>query len=1150
VIGWLKKRGAVAMIRNAMADKPYSENSESKKSPNALREEETLRFWQDARIFEKSVETPAGGTPKGEYVFYDGPPFATGLPHYGHLLPGTIKDVIPRYKTMQGFRVPRKWGWDCHGLPIENLVEKELGLKTKKDIEEYGIEKFNEVARGMVLQYADDWRRIIPRSGRFVDMENDYKTMDATYTESIWWAFKTLHEKGLVYEGYKAMHLCPRCETTLANFEVNLGYKDITDISVYVKFALVDEPGTFFLAWTTTPWTLPGNVALAVNSKFEYVKIKLTESGEFLILAKERLSVVEASHEIVEEFSGASLVGKKYVPLFDYYENVPLKNFEGQKADNSRGWKVYGADFVTAEDGTGIVHIAPAFGEDDMNLARAEQLPFIQHVGTNGQMKSEVRDFAGREAKPKDNHESTDVEVIRFLAKAGALFAKKKIVHSYPHCWRCDTPLLNYASSSWFVKVTSIKDELIANNKKTNWVPEYIRDGRFGNWLEGARDWAISRSRFWGAPIPVWRCGDCKKIKVVASMEDLQVETSIHFVMRHGEAEHIVKGVADQGVSTDYRLTQKGHDQVRSAAATLRGKGIDMVVCSPVTRARETGEIVAAELGIDSDDVIFDKRLGEINFGEFDGGPITEYRSFFANMGERFQKPVPGGETLNDIRIRVGAALSDILKKYPGKKILFVGHESPLWMLAANAGRDDVDSALLRLTDNDFILPGEVKQVEVRALPHNERYELDLHRPYIDSFSFACDCGGTFARVPEVFDCWFESGAMPFAAPHYPFEHRAEFEARFPAEFIAEGLDQTRGWFYSLMVLSTALFGKPTFKQAVVNGLLLAEDGQKMSKRLKNYPEINYVFDMYGADALRYYLMNSPAVHAEDLNFSERGVAEVASKVVGRLLNVLSFYEQNKNIPPEAPVSVDLDSWILSRLGELTREMTLALDAYKLDSATRPIGDFVEDLSVWYLRRSRKSFSAETMRFVLETTAKLIAPVMPFAAEHIYQSVKGENGRESVHLESWPKVGMIEQEVLEKMKKTREIVEAALAARAAAKMKVRQPLALLSVPEKTSSFYGDLVADELNVKKIEGGAVALALDLTITEELKLEGEYRELIRAVQDLRKEHKLLPGEKIILTIPENQGALLAAYRDEFIKTVSATQIHLGNELSLQRE
>lgn len=1116
------------------------ENDKIKTETANEREERILKFWQEDKTFEKSL---AKDSPAGEFVFYDGPPFATGLPHYGHLLPTTIKDVIPRYKTMKGYHVGRIWGWDCHGLPIENLVEGELGLKTKKDIEVFGIDKFNESARSSVLRYEKDWKRIIPRVGRWVDMENDYKTMDWKYTESIWWIFKTLFNKNLIYEGYKSMHLCPRCETTLANFEVNQGYKDITDLSLIAKFELIDEPGTFVLAWTTTPWTLPGNVALAINPEIVYCKVSIqggsVSSGKitdnYFILAKERLSVIKDAYEIVEEFGGDKLIGKKYKPLYDYYaKDETLKNKEN-------GWKIYGADFVTTTDGTGVVHIAPAFGEDDMNLGNKEHLPFIQHVGTDGRMKPEVTDFVGLQVKPKENNQATDVEVIKNLAHRGLLFAKEKIVHSYPHCWRCDTPLLNYASSSWFVKVTEFKSRLIANNQKTNWVPDNLRDGRFGNWLEGARDWAISRARYWGAPLPVWRCGDCKEIEVIGSTEELRKKTdrgNKFFIMRHGESQSVVGGYIDCSPDSNVTLTDKGRSDVIKTAEGLRDKNIDIIFSSDFLRTRQTSEIVAEGIGYDKDKIVFDKRIRELNAGDFNKRPIVEHREFYKSVAERFVKNAPNGENAMEIKSRMMNFLEEINFKYENKNILIISHGDPLWLLMSGTqGLLPDESAKIR--DEIYFSPAEVRELPFQIFPHNKNYELDLHKPYIDEIVFKCPCGGSFKRITDVFDCWFESGSMPYAQVHYPFENKEKFEASFPADFIAEGVDQTRGWFYLLMVLSTALFDEPTFKNVVVNGLILAEDGQKMSKRLKNYPDLMYIVEKFGADALRYYILSSQAVRAEDLRFSEKGVDEIYKKLILRLQNVVSFYElyaEEISINDNIKSDNILDKWIMARLGSLAEDVEKHLKDYELDRASRPIMDFVDDLSTWYLRRSRDRFKSEdlsdrrnafaTTRYVLIELSKVIAPFMPFIAEDIYQKITG-NFKDSVHLQSWPFFGEIvddetdaKEKLFEEMEGVRKIVTLALDERRKLSLPVRQPLQKLKTKSeklKNKLDLLELIRDEVNVKEIvfdENIEGDIWLDADITPELKEEGSLRDLTRHLQDMRKKMGLQPDQKVVLT------------------------------------
>jgi len=1136
-----------------------------KQSAVSVQEEKTLAFWREHDVFAKSLGKNKEGDER--FVFYDGPPFATGLPHYGHIIASIIKDAIPRYETMRGKYVRRIWGWDCHGLPIENLIEKELGLERKSDIEKMGIGKFNTAACASVMRYDNEWKKIIPRIGRWVDMEHGYKTMDWTYTESIWWAFKTLSDKGLIYQGYKSMHICPRCGTTLANAEVAQGYKDITDISVTAKFELADEPGTYVLAWTTTPWTLPGNVALAVGEDIDYVEIApKKEEGTHYILAKDRLDVFSDEYDVAREFKGKELVGKLYKPLFDYYaKSASLKN-------QQNGWKIYPADFVTIESGTGVVHIAPAFGEDDMELGKTFNLPFVQHVGMDGVFTPEVVDFAGASVKPKDDHQKTDIAILKFLAGKGALFSKEKITHSYPHCWRCDTPLLNYAASSWFVKVTALKDELLKANNEVRWIPDSIKEGRFGKWLEGARDWAISRTRYWGAPLPVWECNKCKQQKVIGSIDDIKKEFGVRnnfFVMRHGQAESNVAKVVSSQLGSDRGLTEKGRAQASEAGKMIKEKNIDLIIASPFLRTKETAELVAQAVGIDPQKIIFDERLREVNTGKFDGQSVDAYRSFFSTPEERFTKTPPEGENLIDLKRRVTAFLYEVNEKYDGKNILFVTHEYVAWMLFIGACGEGNNFALQEKDrrGEDFLTNAEIMDLPFAPFPHNENYEIDLHKPYIDAVKLPCVCGGEMARVTEVFDCWFESGSMPYAQFHYPFENKDEFKRNFPADFIAEGLDQTRGWFYSMLVLSVGLFGKSAFKNVIVNGMILAEDGQKMSKRLQNYPEVMSVVDRYSADALRAYLLSSPVSHGEELNFSERGVDEVQKKIILRLLNVLSFFELFRD---DTVVSSDasdniLDRWIIVRTNELLASVDDAFNTYLLDRAIRSVGEFVDDLSTWYLRRSRLRFKSDdvkekeaalaTLQFVLVETAKIIAPLMPFVAEELYTRVGGS--AESVHLENWPQQRAVDKEVLSLMSEVRIFASLALMQRAEAGIKVRQPLQKLSIfyeggePKGWDSARG-VLADEINVKEIVfvkntgHDKPRVELDTVITPKLKREGMFRDLTRIIQEERKRKKFIPSDRAILTVATNDAGreFVTEFTDELKRASGIKDIHYSND------
>lgn len=842
---------------------------------------EVLEFWKESGIFEKSLKQRKGGP---EYVFYDGPPFATGLPHYGHLLAGTIKDVVPRYQTMRGNYVERSFGWDCHGLPVENEMEKVLKLQSKRDIEAYGVDKFNEACRSIVLRYTSEWETVVTRMGRWVDFRRGYRTMDRNFMESVWWVFKALWDKGLVYEGYKILPYCPRCATPLSNFETNQGYKEVVDPAITIRFKLRDEENSYILAWTTTPWTLPSNLALAVGPEVDYVKVK--DGDEFFYLAESRLGAYyRETPEIVWRGKGADLAGRRYEPLFNYFAEL----------DAQGAFQVLCGDFVSISDGTGIVHCAPGFGEDDNALCKAAGLPEVCPIDAECRFTDEIPDYAGRAVK------ETDKEIIQRLKDEGKLVRRDQIRHSYPHCWRDDGPLIYRTISTWFVRAEQLRDRMVKNNQSINWVPAHLRDGRFGKWLENARDWAISRNRFWGTPLPIWR--------------------------------------------------------------------------------NPEGEVIVP-------------------------GSVAE------------------------------------LEKLTGRKIE------------------------------------------------------DLHKHFIDKLEIPSPTGKSpLKRVEEVFDCWFESGSMPYARMHYPFENKKQFEEHFPADFIAEGLDQTRGWFYTLVVLASALFDRPPFKNVLVNGLILAENGQKMSKRLKNYPDPMVVVNTYGADALRLFMLGSQVVRAEDLKFSEAGVKEILRGVMIPMWNALSFFTTYANVDgyeppagevqPPAKASNVLDRWILSSASQMVEEIRGELDAYNLQKAANRFSRFIDDLTNWYIRRSRRRFwkssddadkreAYRTLHYVLLTFAKTAAPFIPFTTEAIYRTLRTKEMPESVHLCDYPEPNDCRDEYLEKqMELTMTAVSSGRFLRTANNLKVRQPLAkaVLASPDAASRKMLEetawIVAEELNVKSVE-----------------------------------------------------------------------------------
>ncbi len=1000
-------------------------------------EEDILAFWEREGIFERSVEQRSEGD---QYVFYDGPPFATGLPHFGHFVPGTIKDIIPRYQSMKGKRVERRFGWDCHGLPVEYEMEKELGISGAGEIEEYGVAKFNDACRGIVLRYTAEWRQIVTRMGRWVDFDNDYKTMEPEYMETIWWVFKRLWEKGLIYEGHYILPYSPALATPLSNFEVNLGgYHDVDDPAITVRFELNDQPGTFILAWTTTPWTLPSNLALAAGRDVAYVKVK--DGTDRYILAESRLEHYyrnESEYTVVDRLTGADMEGLTYRPIFPYFADLAAEG----------AFKVYLGDFVTTEDGTGVVHIAPGFGEDDYNLLKDSGLPVIVPIDKEARFTAEVPDFEGLQVKDADK------KIIADLKERNILVKRETYRHSYPFCYRTKKPLIYRAIGSWFVDIGKVKKSMLNANDRVRWVPGHLQKGRFGKWLEGARDWAISRNRYWGNPIPVWKCDGSDYIEVIGSREDLQKKSGI-------------------------------------------------------------------------------------------------------------------------------------------------------W----------VD---------------------------------DLHKQYVDEITWPSpDGNGTMRRVPEVLDCWFESGAMPYAQNHYPFENKEYFEANFPADFICEGLDQTRGWFYTLTVLAAALFDAPAFENVVVNGLVLAEDGKKMSKSDRNYTDPKDIINQFGADALRLFLMNSAVVKAEDLKYSDEGVREVLKTVIIPYWNAYSFFVTYANIdgvrPSKGPDNPDhpLDRWVLSEAEKLIEEVTEQLDAYDLQKAIDPIVTFIDSLNNWYIRRSRRRFwksendndkeqAYQTLFSVLMTLTKVAAPIVPFITEDIFLNLKSTEDPDSIHLCDYPRADdrRRDRDLERKMATTRQAVSLGRALRTMHNLKIRQPMAAIHLvtrneeAKRTLREMEDIIREELNVKEVifreneeelveysakanfrelgprlgkrmrsaaalieelrgeeiqqlmdgstlsidvdeesveitgdsiivqrqekEGlkvlneGALTVALDPTISEELRREGLVRDLIRAVQNLRKEGGLEVTDRIRLGLEGDAEIVEAAQAfDEYLCGETLTDV-----------
>lgn len=1128
-------------------------------------EKRILKFWDEIKAFEGSVARRPKGRP---FVFYEGPPTANGKPGIHHAESRAFKDLICRYKTMRGYRVERNAGWDTHGLPVEISVERELGFTNKKDIEAYGIERFNEKCRQSVWRYKKDWEDFTRRIGFWLDMSDPYKTLDPLYIETLWWILGEAWKKKLLYEGHRVVPLCVRCGTSLSSHEVAQGYRDITEQSVFVRFKIKDPTKynlpshTSFLVWTTTPWTLPGNVALAVGPRIEYVIAK--QGSEHYILAKERLGVLQEDYEIVAQLSPQQLEGIEYEPFFD-----SLKDTKEHKYFVARG------DFVTTEEGTGIVHIAPMYGDDDYQLGLRISLPHVHTVNEDGTFNNRVRSWSGKNAK------ASDPSITKDLDARGLLYRTMPYKHSYPFCWRCDSPLIYYAMHSWFIRMSALKKELISANKKIAWVPSYIQQGRFGEWLHDVKDWNLSRSRYWGTPLPVWRCGSCSDVSVVGSRLELAHATkgkNRYWVLRHGYAEsnnlQILSGTYPER-GRRYHVKPEGIRQVQRAIKDIRKQGgVDMIFASPITRTRETAELVARSLGLK---VHYEKKLLEVNVGVLEGGPWSAYEDAFGTDVVRFAEAPRGGETLTQVQRRMVSFLDELEKKYEGKKILIISHGDPLLVLEG-AMRGLTIAEVTRRRRRNYPKTGQLRRLGYAQFPFNKSGELDFHRPYVDAITFSCEaCGGLKKRDEYLVDVWFDSGSMPLAQLHYPFENKERIDSgeRYPADFISEAIDQTRGWFYSLLAVSAVLDKLkrgPTFKNVISLGHVLDEKGQKMSKSKGNVVDPMELGGRYGMDAVRWYFytINGPG---DVKRFNERDVRERMQKFIATLWNSYIFFEMyapsGTKVPKTFRSKHVLDTWMHARLNHVAREVRGHLDDYHVVEAARALDTFViEDFSNWYIRRSRSRLqrpanasehqeAARCLAYALNAIVIMSAPFIPFLSEALWQKLHNAKNRgksvprepkasRSVHWEDFPHPRILSPKhvrALSDMKNVREWAEAGLRLRAEAGIRVRQPLHSFTVPKKLIGPYRDILKEELNVKEIVEGK-ELKIDTELTRELVIEGQVREMVRRIQGMRKSVGLRPHHKIRVyySLPSALQATLDMHEAKIAADTNAIEMRSG--------
>ena len=1171
-------------------------------------EEKTLKFWQEHRIFEKTLEATRQGQP---FVFFEGPPTANGQPGIHHVLARSFKDIICRYQTMRGRFVERRAGWDTHGLPVEIEVEKKLGLKTKKEVEKFGIAKFNQECQKSVWAYKDEWEKLTRRMAFWLDFKNHYATYEPGYIENLWGVLKKIWDKKLLIKDYKVVPFCVRCGTPISSHEVAQGYETVTDKAVTVKFKVKGQKNTYLLAWTTTPWTLPGNVALAVGPKIVYAEVE--SEGEKYILAKDLVSKIfnDRNYKIIKDIKAGEIAKLSYEPLFQVKELASPKSY-----------KVYPADFVSTEEGTGIVHTAVMYGVDDFELGSKLGLPKFHTVSREGVFVKSVPVVGGLAVVSEAKKDAmTEKAILFYLKKQNLLFDETKYPHEYPFCWRCNSPLLYYAMESWFIKMSALRKELIKNNGLINWVPEHLKEGRFGEWLREVKDWALSRERYWGTPLPVWECSKCEHKIVVGSLDDLNShradEPTTLILMRHGEAESNIKDVCSYYPEPELNpLTERGRKQALASSTQIKaelgqpldklgvptslsknkisasGEKIVAIYASDLLRTRETAQILADELKIK--EIIFDERLREINSGEFNGRPVEEYQNSFGSFKERFVRPTPGGESWLDVAKRVREFVSAVSKKHPGKKVVVVSHMDPLFLIQSSGGvygDDEIELVYQNASENiKYSLDtAEFTIFKTNNWPYDEDGNLNLHRPYIDKIHLRCpECSAKMERVKDLVDVWFDSGAMPWASQNQISNLKSQKlgSSQFPADYICEAIDQTRGWFYTLLAVSTALGEGAPYKNVISLNHVLDEKGEKMSKSRGNIVDPWWAGGQVGFDMLRWYFytVNAPG---DNKLFSLRDIETKKRRFADTLVNSYLFLETYHQDPP-ASLSARpdiLDKWILTRLENVTAEVVSFLDHYDVTSAARKIEGFADDLSNWYIRRSRRKFQKQnmdgeklaaqnTLAEVLEKTAILLAPFTPFLSEWLYQNLSDKrpldfargrqatSDKESVHLEKYPKAVKTKKlEVMKVMDKARELVALGLAERARAGIRVRQPLNALYISPADYNLVADVVyviAEELNVKKVlaerKVAQDTVSLDTELTAELKEEGLVRELTRQINEMRKEAGLTPNDKIISYYDLNYSSvstasragdfreLLARWEEVIKKETRSAQIHFG--------